>query len=297
MEDEDIREEKSYKEGEEYSYDALDPLPDGYTLGSDENVSGVASEDGGRITSDTEIIFVYQKKASEEPVNYTFKIVDEFCDEDGNVIKTEERHTDTLPEGSEYRYKALEPMPDGYVLVSEPEYSGVVTKDTVIIFRYHEASARFVMIKGYLTYKNGEPVANKKVEIHSTVRDTVTDANGYYEIKNVEIGNYKFTVFNDDGTDLITCDIEIRKDGQDTISVTYKMENTDVSIDLSVADVLEIDGVLPLYRLEVIDKFYNESNILVKSEVRESLSTVKVDKHILMMHLIKEVASWHRNIL
>ncbi|MDE7478273.1 MAG: carboxypeptidase regulatory-like domain-containing protein [Lachnospiraceae bacterium] len=253
---------------EEYVFNAISPVPEGY------EVVG-ASGYFGRITSDTEIIFVYQKKPVEKPVSYTFKVIDEYYDADGNVIETVERTTDILEEGSEYVCTAIKSVPDGYVLISDEEYRGIISEDTVIVFKYKEVSARFVTIKGYLMYNNGEPVANKKVEIHSTVRDTVTDANGYYEIKNVEVGSHKFTVFNDDGTDLITCDIEIRKDGQDTVSVTYKMENTDVKIDLSVADVLEIDGVLPLYKLEVIDKYYNESNVLVISEVRESLSAVK----------------------
>ncbi len=204
--------------------------------------------------------------------------MDEFYDADGNVIKTVERTTDTLEEGSEYVCTALKPVPDGYVLISDEEYRGIISEDTIIVFKYKDASVRLVTVKGYLTYKNGEPVANKKIEIHSTVRTAITDADGYYEIRNVETGSHKFTLFNDDGTDLITCDLNITKSGQDTVSVTYKMEDVDVSIDLSVADVLEIDGVLPLYKLQVFDKYYDENNQLMKSELRESLTAVKAGK-------------------
>ena len=253
---------------EEYTFTAIDPVPEGY------EVVG-ASGYFGNITSDTEIIFVYQKKPAEKPATYTFQVVDEYYDADGNVIKTIERTTDTLEEGSEYVCTALKPIPDGYVLISDEEYRGIISEDTVIIFKYKDASVRLVTVKGYLTYKNGEPVANKKVEIHSKVRSAITDANGYYEINHIETGKHKYTVFNDDGTDLIACDLNITKSGQDTAAVTYKMKDTEVSIDLSIADVLKIDAVLPLYRLEVFDKYYDEYGQLVKSELRESLTAVK----------------------
>lgn len=234
-----------------------------------------ASGYAGRVTENMDIMFVYQKKPVEKPATYTFKVVDEYYDADGNVIKTVERTTDTLEEGSSYVCTALKPVPDGYVLISDEEYRGIISEDTTIVFKYKDASVRFVTVKGYLKYKNGEPAANKKVEIHSTVRSAVTDANGYYEINNIETGSHKYTVLNDDGTDLITCDLNFTKSGQDTAEVTYKMKDVDVSIDLSAVDVLEIDAVLPLYKLEVYDKYYDEDGQLVKSELRESMTAVK----------------------
>lgn len=264
----DERVNTALKAFEEYSFTAIDPVPEGYEV---VGASGYV----GKITSDTEIIFVYQKKPAEKPATYSFKVVDEFYDADGNVIKTVERTTDTLEEGSEYVCTALKPVPDGYVLISDSEYRGIISGDTVIVFKYKDASVRLVTVKGYLTYKNGEPVANKKVEIHSEVRTAITDADGYYEIRNIEAGNHKYTVFNDDGTDLITCDLNIAKSGQDTAEVTYKMRDTEISIDFPSADVLEIDAVLPLYKLQVFDQYYDEHNRLVKSELRESLTAVK----------------------
>ena len=254
---------------DEYNFTALNPVPEGYEV---VGASGYA----GRVTENMDIMFVYQKKPVEKPATYTFKVVDEYYDADGNIIKTVERTTDTLEEGSSYVCTALKPVPDGYVLISDEEYRGIISEDTTIVFKYKDASVRFVTVKGYLKYKNGEPAANKKVEIHSTVRNAVTDAEGYYEIRNIETGSHKYTVFNDDGTDLITCDLNFTKSGQDTAEVTYKMKDVDVSIDLSTVDVLEIDAVLPLYKLEVYDKYYDEDGQLVKSELRESLTAVKV---------------------
>ena len=217
----DERVNTALKAFEEYNFTAIDPVPEGYEV---VGASGYV----GKITSDTKIIFVYQKKPAEKPATYTFKVVDEYYDADGNVIKTVERTTDTLEEGSEYVCTALKPVPDGYVLISDSEYRGIISGDTVIVFKYKDASVRLVTVKGYLTYKNGEPVANKKVEIHSEVRTAMTDADGYYEIRNVEAGNHKYTVFNADGTDLITCDLNITKSGQDTAEVTYKMSDVEV---------------------------------------------------------------------
>lgn len=264
----DERIHTALKLNDEYNFQALNPVPEGYV------VVGTSTYTG-RVTTDMDIMFVYQKKPAEKPATYIFKVVDEYYDVDGNVIKTVERTTDTLEDGSEYVCTALSPVPDGYVLISDKEYRGIISEDTVIVFKYKDASVRLVTVKGYMTYKNGEPVANKKIEIHSTVRSATTDANGYYEIRNIETGNHKYIVYNDDGTDLITCDLNITKSGQDIAIVTYKMEDTDVSIDMSVVDVLQIDAVLPLYKLEVFDKYYNEDNQLVKSELRESLLAVK----------------------
>lgn len=253
---------------EQYNFTALSPMPEGYEI---VGASGYA----GNITSNTEIIFVYQKKPAEKPATYTFKVVDEYYDADGNVIKTVERTTDALEEGSEYVCTALKPVPDGYVLISDEEYRGIISEDTVIVFKYKDASVRLVTVKGYLKYKNGEPVANSRIELHSSIRTTVTDADGYYEITGVETGSHKLSFIGSDGADLVTCDLSITKPNEDSAVVTYKAEDAQVSIDLSVTDVLKIDVVLPLYKLEVIDKYYDSDNALIKSELRESLTAVK----------------------
>lgn len=253
---------------EQYNFTALNPVPEGYEI---VGASGYA----GNITSNTEIIFVYQKKPAEKPVTYTFKVVDEYYDADGNVIKTVERTTDALEEGSEYVCTALKPVPDGYVLISDEEYRGIISEDTVIVFKYKDASVRLVTVKGYLKYKNGEPVANSRIELHSSIRTAVTDADGYYEITGVETGSHKLSIIGSDGADLVTCGLSITKPNEDSAVVTYKAEDAQVSIDLSVTDVLKIDVVLPLYKLEVIDKYYDSDNSLIKSELRESLTAVK----------------------
>lgn len=213
---------------------------------------------------DSEITVIYEK----EP-NYKITVVDEFYNIDGNLVKADERLVEYKKAGENYSYYALNPVPDGYICFSDTSYSGVVTQDTIITFVYKDDYARFVTVKGVVMYKDGTPVANKRIEIHSTPRYTVTDENGYYEVKNVEVGDHKFTIFanNEDDTPLVTCDLSVTKPDEDTVKVTFKSENTDVETDTSVTDILEIDAYLPVYTIKVIDEYYTDG-VLDKSEVR-----------------------------
>lgn len=213
---------------------------------------------------DSEITVIYEKEPS-----YKITVVDEFYNIDGNLVKADERLVEYKKAGENYSYYALDPVPDGYICFSDTSYSGVVTQDTIITFVYKDDYARFVTVKGVVMYKDGTPVANKRIEIHSTPRYTVTDENGYYEVNNVEVGDHKFTIFanDEDDTPLVTCDLSVTKPDEDTVKVTFKSENTDVETDTSVTDILEIDAYLPVYTIKVIDEYYTDG-VLDKSEVR-----------------------------
>ena len=54
-------------------------------------------------------------------------------------------------------------------------------------------------VKGQLKYKDGTPLADTYIELHSVVKKGRTDANGYYEFTGVESGNHKLTAFNENG--------------------------------------------------------------------------------------------------
>ncbi len=310
----DIRQIDYVPEGVRYSYEALSPVPDGYKLTGDETVNGVTFENTEIIftyqkepekepeTEPTEPSTEPETEPETEsaepstepetesetestepstepdikPKTYIFRIVDEYYDSDGNVVKTVERLSDTLAEGTEYECTVVSPIPEGYAVISDAEYRGTITQDTVVIFKYKESSVRLVTVSGYLTDQNGKPVANSRVELHSEVRTAVTDADGYYEIRNVEAGEHKLSVFDsDDETELVTCDLSITRQNQDMVVVTYKTQGSEVKIDLSVEDVIKVDVVLSLYKLEVIDKYYDKNGRLTKSELRESLTAVK----------------------
>lgn len=54
-------------------------------------------------------------------------------------------------------------------------------------------------VKGQLKYKDGTPLADTYIELHSVVKKGRTDANGYYEFTGVESGDHKLTAFNENG--------------------------------------------------------------------------------------------------
>ena len=65
---------------------------------------------------------------------------------------------------------------DTYVAPSEPEYGTV---------------------SGYLTDENGNPIPNVLVELHSDVRQTYTDADGYFEFTDVPAGEHMIYILDD----------------------------------------------------------------------------------------------------
>lgn len=245
-----LTETKAY--GYRYSYTALSPAD--YTLLSQPSYSGT-------LTSNKEITFTYQKDKY-----FTVTVLDEYVSVDGDIQKTDTRLTTSKKMNDSYSYNAL--TIDGYVVTSEESYSGVVKSDVTIKFVYREDAARFVTVKGFITYTDGTPIANKRIEIHSTPRYAVTDEFGYYEIKNVEVGDHKFKIFADDtNTPLVTCDLSVTKPDEDTVKVTFKTEDCEVETDTSVTDVLKIDAILPLYKITVKDEYY-DGTTLEKSETR-----------------------------
>ena len=245
-----LTESKGY--GYTYNYTALSP--DGYTVISQSVYTGT-------LTKDTDITFIYQKDKY-----YTVTVLDEYVSVDGDIQKTDTRLTTSKKMGENYSYNAL--TVDGYVVTSDSSYSGVVNSDITVKFVYREDAARFVTVKGYITYTDGTPIANKRIEIHSTPRYAVTDENGYYEIKNVEVGDHKFKIFADDvDTPLVTCDLSVTKPNEDTVKVTFKTEDCEVETDTSVTDILKIDAILPLYKITVKDEYY-DGTTLEKSVLR-----------------------------
>ena len=245
-----LTESKGY--GCRYSYNALNP--DGYAVISQSTYSGT-------LTKDTEVTFTYQKDKY-----YTVTVLDEYVSVDGDVQKTDTRLTTSKKMGENYSYNAL--TVEGYVVTSESTYSGVVNSDVTVKFVYQEDAARFVTVKGYITYTDGTPIANKRIEIHSTPRYAVTNEFGYYEIKNVEVGDHKFKIFADDtDTALVTCDLSVTKPNEDTVKVTFKTDDCEVETDTSMTDVLKIDAILPLYKITVKDEYY-DGTTLEKSVLR-----------------------------
>lgn len=251
--------------GYNYSYSAL-TVPAGSQLMTDATQSGV-------LTNNVEIKFIYKKLKT-----FTITVEDKYIKTDGTVDHVDTRLTDTVLENVAYSYNALDPVPTDYVLTSEATYSGVATQDATITFTYTDNTARFVTVKGYITYADGTPIANKVIEIHSSPRTTTTDANGYYEIDNVEVGDHTFTIFEDAAktVKIATADIVVSTPDNDTVTVTFKDTDTEVNTDTSQSNVLKIDAILPLYNLKVVDEYYTDGS-LEKSETRVDTTLKKGD--------------------
>lgn len=253
--------------GYNYSYSAL-AVPTGSQLMTDAVQSGV-------LTGNVEIKFIYKKLKT-----FTITVEDKYIKADGTVDHIDTRLTDTVLENVAYSYSALNPVQTGYVLTSEATYSGVATQDLTITFTYTDNTARFVTVKGYITYADGTPIANKVIEIHSSPRTTTTDANGYYEIDNVEVGDHTFTIFEDAAktVKIATADIVVSTPNNDTVTVTFKDTDTEVNTDTSQSNVLKIDAILPLYNLKVVDEYYTDGS-LEKSETRVDTTLKKGDTY------------------
>lgn len=126
LEKSDTREEITLADGEKYSYDAL--TVEGYTCTSQPNYSGT-------IHSDLTITFKYRKNDPAKP-KHTLKVTDRYLDSVGVLEKEDTRIDISVDEGTPYSYNAL--SPEGYYVVSETSYSGVVDGDVLITFVYHK---------------------------------------------------------------------------------------------------------------------------------------------------------------
>ena len=125
-----------------------------------------------------------------------------------------------------------------------------------------EQEGRKITLNGYVYYKDGTPIANKLIEVHSEPRYAVTDENGYYEIKDVSVGNHEFTIYSGvDNTSeqIVSCDLLVDELYDDTVVLTFKAKDCEVNIDTSLTNILQIDAILPLYELSVVDKYIIEA--------------------------------------
>lgn len=129
------RQTDNVPEDEEYTYEALDPIPDGYKLVSDPTVTDTSTED-------KEIVFVYQRIPQ-----YIITVKDKFIDESGVEERTDTRKEDKVPEDEEYTYEALDPIPDGYKLVSAPTVTDTSTEDKEIVFIYQKIPSYNITVR------------------------------------------------------------------------------------------------------------------------------------------------------
>ena len=80
---------------------------------------------------------------------------------------------------------------------------------------------RTATLNGYV-YSGGNPVENAIVELHSVIKTTTTDSNGYYELKNVEIGNHTLNIKNSNQEIIGTSKLEMKNSDDEKITIGNK---------------------------------------------------------------------------
>ena len=139
--------------------------------------------------------------------------------------------------------------------------------------------SRFVTVKGRLTYSDGTPIANKKIEIHSEPKFTYTDSNGCYEIPNVEIGIHTFKVFDSSDKLLVSCSIKVSDSvGKDSVDVTEKnvdVVNTNVSNNENIIEIDLIKNLKSPSKESQINDEEETENVVQESQSYEVEKTVK----------------------
>lgn len=158
----------------------------------------------------------------------------------------------------------------------DPDCPTVTT--TVPVPAKDEEELRSVLVKGTLKYSDGTPIANKTIVLSnyedpsdmtipspmvaSSINDdleveqtketlvksvfeykTTTDANGYYEFKNVYVGDYTLSLY-DNTTKLGECKVTVSNTTKkDKVEVTDSKDDVTVSFDIS-DDIIDISALL-----------------------------------------------------
>jgi hypothetical protein len=91
-------------------------------------------------------------------------------------------------------------------------------------------------ISGRLFDTAGKPIANKKIEIHSSPKMTITDTNGYYKFENVEFGEHILYIKDDSGIEIANLPIVISQGGKTEQNSNEIIANGDwIILDLTLS--------------------------------------------------------------
>ena len=91
-------------------------------------------------------------------------------------------------------------------------------------------------LSGTIVDGNGDPLANKTVELHSDVMTTTTDANGFYKFENVTEGDHTLYVKEEDDTEIANIPITITKSDKTEYSAGVLKYEGDTKFDLVIKD-------------------------------------------------------------
>ena len=137
-----------------------------------------------------------------------------------------------------YSYEYVEECPEG------EEYGCNYSEKVKTIELLTVEDKKTVNVTGILKDKDGNPLKDYTVELHSTVRTVTTNQNGYFKFDNVEEGKHTLTIKDANGTTLATKEInviygtETKLDGDtlyfneadNGVNINLKLDGTNLSI-------------------------------------------------------------------
>lgn len=139
-----------------------------------------------------------------------------------------------------------------------PEDSNSPTLTSTIEVIGVDPKNRKVTIKGILRYSDGTPIANKIITLDYAGEviasddkavaganrvETTTDENGNYEFKDILVGKYDLSILDNNNTVIAKCNITVSAPKKDSVDVTDKKDNVDVSYEFA-GNIIIIDATI-----------------------------------------------------
>lgn len=146
----------------------------------------------------------------------------------------------------------------GYLLGKNtaPVPSGQVI-DTILLAPEDKAE-QAVYLTGKIVKSDGTPYADGRVQLHSELKETVTDSNGRFSFFNVDKGRHVVSVVDEDGNVL----------AQSQIDLSETPENTGVTINKKGNGSYTVKIAADVRLMEVVIELDRESGILIMNPER-----------------------------
>ena len=218
-----------------------DPSKEGKDFKGWDDGTGIKPDDTP-ITKDTTFTATYEPKELPPTPEEPEKITVIFKDYDGTTIEEKQVNKNSFlgtvkpenPTRTDYKFVGWSKddvvRDDGFI----------ITEDTVFIATYVTKEIKLIQIDGTLLDKDGKPIANAVVTLHSTVRQTTTDENGYYIFKNVELEEHEVNA-KVENTEVYKYNI----DATDVENIKKVLESQDANYDVN-SNISEKNGVVTI---------------------------------------------------
>ena len=218
-----------------------DPSKEGKDFKGWDDGTGIKPDDTP-ITKDTTFTATYEPKELPPTPTEPEKVTVIFKDYDGTTVEEKQVNKNSFlgtvkpenPTRTDYKFVGWSKddvvRDDGFI----------ITEDTVFIATYVTKEIKLIQIDGTLLDKDGKPIANAVVTLHSTVRQTTTDENGYYIFKNVELEEHEVNA-KVENTEVYKYNI----DATDVENVKKVLESQDANYDVN-SNISEKNGVVTI---------------------------------------------------